>query len=195
MTKSNTQIFWEKKYKKQDIGWDIGQVSPPLKAFFDGLTDKNQQILIPGAGNAHEAAYLHQNDFTNVHVLDISHPPLDKFKKNYPSFPQNHIHQANFFDFGGQFDMIIEQTFYCAIPPIKRDEYVHKMYSLLKNKAHLVGLLFDFPLTNEGPPYGGSKKEYQRRFQDYFNFQKLEQAYNSHPKRQGKELFINFQKK
>lgn len=171
--KNNTQAFWEEKYIQQDTGWDMGEVSPPLKAFFDGLTDKNQQILIPGAGNAYEAAYLHQNDFTNVHVLDISHPPLDRFKNNYPSFPKNHIHQANFFNFEGQFDIIIEQTFYCAIPPDKRDEYVHKMHSLLKNKAHLVGLLFDFPLTEEGPPYGGSKEEYQIRFQEYFDFQKL----------------------
>lgn len=193
--KSNTQIFWEEKYHQQDTGWDMGMVSPPLKTFFDGLSNKNQSILIPGAGNAHEAIYLHQQGFTQVHVIDLAQPPITHLKNQCPSFPEKHIHQIDFFDFKGQFDWIFEQTFFCAIPPQRRDEYVLQMHSLLKNKAHLVGLLFDFPLTDEGPPFGGSTDEYRKRFQHYFHFHKFEQAYNSHPKRQGKEIFINFQKK
>lgn len=195
MTTSKTQSFWESKYSQHDTGWDMGSISPPLKAFFDELTNQSLKILIPGAGNAYEAAYLHHKGFTNVHVLDISTQPIANFKENNPNFPKHHIHHTNFFDFENQFDLIIEQTFYCAIPPNKRGDYVLKMHSLLKDEGNLVGLLFDFPLTEEGPPYGGSKTEYKTRFQPYFNLLKLERAYNSHPKRQGKELFINFQKK
>jgi hypothetical protein len=44
--------------RSNETGWDLGQVSPPLKAYIDQLTDKNLRILIPGCGNSYEAEYL-----------------------------------------------------------------------------------------------------------------------------------------
>ena len=46
---------WDNRYLNNDIGWDLGTVSPPLKAYFDQLENKELKILIPGGGNAHEA--------------------------------------------------------------------------------------------------------------------------------------------
>ena len=54
--------YWSQRYQEGQTGWDIGGVSAPLAAYFDQLEDKNLRILIPGAGNAHEAAYLFQKD-------------------------------------------------------------------------------------------------------------------------------------
>jgi hypothetical protein len=31
--------FWNTKYKTNQIGWDLGEVSPPLKVYFSQLTD------------------------------------------------------------------------------------------------------------------------------------------------------------
>jgi hypothetical protein len=47
------------------------------------------------------------------------------------------------------------------------------MASLLNPKGKLVGLLFDFPLTTEGPPFGGSTSEYLNLFSDKFNIKTL----------------------
>ncbi|WP_316930385.1 class I SAM-dependent methyltransferase [Formosa agariphila] len=58
-----SETFWNEKYKNNDIGWDLGTVSPPLKSYFDQLTNKDLKILIPGGGHAHEAEYLHQNGY------------------------------------------------------------------------------------------------------------------------------------
>lgn len=54
----------------------------------------------------------------------------------------------------------------------------------------MVGLLFDFPLTEEGPPFGGSKSEYIVLFEPYFSIKTLEKAYNSIKPRENKELFL-----
>jgi hypothetical protein len=43
--------YWEERYLKNEIGWDIGAVSTPLKEYIDQLTNKACRILIPGAGN------------------------------------------------------------------------------------------------------------------------------------------------
>jgi len=63
-----SKAYWEDRYKEQQTDWDIGHTSPPLKAYFDQLTDQQLKILIPGAGNAYEAIYLHENNFMHVHV-------------------------------------------------------------------------------------------------------------------------------
>ena len=52
------QDFWSKKYQSNQLGWDIGAVSTPIKEYIDQLKAKDISILIPGAGNAYEAAYL-----------------------------------------------------------------------------------------------------------------------------------------
>jgi thiopurine S-methyltransferase len=61
---------WNNRYLNDDIGWDLGEVSPPLKAYFDQLENKEIKILIPGGGNSYEAEYLLQKGFKNVFVVD-----------------------------------------------------------------------------------------------------------------------------
>jgi len=73
-------LFWSSKYQEGQTGWDMGEVSPPIKNYIDQLTNKNLSILIPGAGNAYEAAYLFEQGFTDVTVLDLAKEPLDNFK-------------------------------------------------------------------------------------------------------------------
>ena len=196
---SSDKEYWTQRYKDDLTGWDIGAVSTPLKTYFDQLTDKNIRILIPGAGNAHEAAYLHKQGFTNVFILDISEIPLNEFKKKNPDFTEEHLIEKDFFKHKGVYDLIIEQTFFCSIVPqrMNRFKYATKMASLLAPEGKLVGLWFDFPLTEdiEKRPFGGSLKEYKNYLKPLFNILVFEKSYNSIPQRHDKELFGIFSKK
>ncbi|WP_408648414.1 class I SAM-dependent methyltransferase [Tenacibaculum retecalamus] len=102
---------------------------------------------------------------------------------------------ANFFDIDSTFDLIIEQTFFCAIDPILRVKYASKMNDLLSENGKLVGLLFDAKLNEDHPPFGGSKEEYSTYFKPYLNITKMESCYNSYHNRKGMELFVILQKK
>lgn len=192
---NNTQSYWENRYKNGQTGWDMQKVSPPLKTYVDQLNDKTLKILIPGAGNAHEAEYLYQKGFKNSFVADIAKTPLKNLKTRIPEFPQDQLLHTDFFDIEDTFDLIIEQTFFCALPPQLRPKYAKKMHELLKPNAKLVGLLFNFPLTDDGPPFGGSMAEYKNYFKELFDLEILEPCYNSYPKRQGNELFFKFLKR
>ena len=188
--------YWENRYQNAETGWDIGHVSTPLKTYFDQLTDKKQSILIPGAGNGHEASYLFQMGFTNVYLLDISITPLNNFHTLWPSFPEDHLIHGNFFEHIGQYELIIEQTFFCALDPILRPDYAKKMYELLRDQGTLAGLLFDDPLMpSGGPPFGGTRDEYLHYFQPYFTFRTFEKSFNSIPARSGRELFMLLKKR
>jgi hypothetical protein len=69
------------------------------------------------------------------------------------------------------------------------------MKSILNPKGKIAGLLFQFPLTAQGPPFGGLKEEYIALFQKEFNIITMETAYNSIAPRKNKELFVIFEKK
>lgn len=188
------QDFWSDKYQSNQLGWDLGGVSPPLKAYIDQIENKDISILIPGAGNAYEAAYLLQEGFTNVSVLDIAKEPLKNLKKRAPDFPDHQMFQEDFFEHEGTYDLILEQTFFCALDPSLRVNYIDKMKSLLKMNGKLVGLLFDFRLDDLGPPFGGSEDAYTIDFKKRFQLNTIAPCYNSIKPRQGKELFIIFEK-
>ncbi|WP_201595741.1 methyltransferase domain-containing protein [Psychrobacter vallis] len=187
--------FWQQRYKQDNIGWDMGEVSPPLKAYIDQLPDsaKDQAILVAGAGNAYEVGYLHEQGFTNVTLVDFALAPIEAFAERYPDFPAEHLLCADFFDLSPEqyrFDWVLEQTFFCAINPSRRNEYVQQMAALLKPNGKLVGLLFAKDFGREDPPFGGTKEEYQQRFETHFEIEIMEPSRNSHPARQGSELFI-----
>ena len=190
-----SQKAWDHRYLKNDIGWDLGEVSSPLKNYFDQLENKELKILIPGGGNSYEAEYLFNKGFTNVFVIDLSKTALDNIKKRVPNFPSSQLILGNFFDLHDSFDLIIEQTFFCAIHPSLREQYTLKVKELLTFKGKLVGLLFVVPLHKDKPPFGGEKEEYVGFFQPHFIIKKIEACYNSHDTRQGREVFIHFIKK
>lgn len=186
--------YWENRYTENETGWDIGVVSTPLQTYIDQLTNKNISILIPGAGNGYEYDYLLNKGFKDTYVMDIAQKPLDTILERNEIEKRHLIHQ-DFFEHNGQYDLIIEQTFFCALDPTLRRNYVTKMLELLKPKGKIIGLLFNFELTLEGPPFGGSKEEYINLFNDYFTIKTLENCYNSIKPRSNRELFFIFEKK
>ena len=181
--------YWSARYKEGKTGWDIGSPSPLLKEIIDGLQDENISILIPGAGNGYEVEYAWDKGFQNVTVVDIAKEPLANIAHRLPNFPKNQLIHDDFFAHEGKYDLILEQTFFCALPPAMRDGYVGKMYDLLNESGKLTGLLFDFPLTIEGPPFGGSKEEYVERFRIFSKFF-IEKTTTSIKERQGREFFF-----
>lgn len=184
------EAFWNHKYLSGETGWDIGQVSTPIKEYIDQLSDKNLKILIPGGGNSYEAEYLFENGFNNVFVVDISSIPLKNLAERIPTFPKENLLHADFFELEDTFDLILEQTFFCALDPSLREAYTDKMHQLLKPDGKLVGLLFNIPLNDDKPPFGGNKDEYEKLFSEKFKIEKMETAYNSIPPRAGNELFF-----
>jgi hypothetical protein len=190
-----TSEFWEERYQRGEDKWNVGEISTPIKEYIDQITDKNIKILIPGAGNGYEFEYLIKKGFKNSFVVDYAATPLENIKKRIPNLNENQIINSDFFELEGKYDLIIEQTFFCALNPELREDYVRKMKSILNPKGKIAGLLFQFPLTAEGPPFGGSNEEYIALFKKDFNIVTMKTAYNSISPRKNKELFVIFEKK
>jgi len=187
--------YWSNRYDTGTAVWDLGEVSPPIKNYIDQLTDKNIRILIPGCGNTHEADYLLKQGFSNITVIDIAHTLVAQLKEKYKDNSHIKIILGDFFKHDGQYDLVLEQTFFCAIDPSLRENYVAKMPALLAPAGKLVGVLFNRQFEEQGPPFGGTKNEYEPMFAKDFIFKTFEPCYNSFHKRKDSELFINLVKK
>ncbi|MFT4566431.1 MAG: hypothetical protein ACI9FN_001387 [Saprospiraceae bacterium] len=64
------------------------------------------------------------------------------------------------------------------------------MFDLLSSGGKLVGLLFDAPMYDSRPPYGGSKEAYLKLFSTEFENIIMEECYNSITPRVGTETFF-----
>ena len=190
--------YWQARYDDGRDGWDTQGITPPLRAYFDQLDVARQpRILIPGAGRAYEAEYLHRLGFRQVFVADIAPEALAALATRVPDFPGEHLLLTDFFALPNDppYDLIVEQTFFCALDPALRPAYARQCAHLLRPGGTLMGLLFDtdFGPVQE-PPFGGNKEEYCEYFAPYFEFRHFETATNSLRPRQGRELFICLKK-
>lgn len=188
------QEYWDTQYKTNATGWDLGKISPAIESFTKTLENKNTRILIPGCGNSYEAEHLLNEGFTNITVIDIAPTLIENLQKKFQNNPNIQIILGDFFEHQADYELIIEQTFFCALPPTMREQYVRKMHELLSDKGKLVGLLFNKTFES-GPPFGGSQSEYEQLFEPHFEFLQMDLCQNSIKPRANSELFIEFQKK
>ncbi|MBM3401604.1 MAG: methyltransferase domain-containing protein [Bacteroidetes bacterium] len=189
------QNFWNERYLLNETGWDLGQISPPLKAYIDQLSDKNLRVLIPGCGNSYEAEYLLEHGFTDITVIDIAPALVDRLKSKFRANQNIKIILGDFFTHKAEYDLVLEQTFFCALNPELRKSYVEAMSGLLARDGKLAGVLFNREFETQGPPFGGTDTEYLALFGDGFKFKIFEPCYNSFSKRADSELFIILEKK
>lgn len=184
--------FWTNRYKQNQTGWDLRGENPFLIEEISKF-DKGTKILIPGAGNAYEAEALHKLGYTNVYVLDISEEPLKNLQKRLPDFPKDRLIHGDFFNHQSQYDLIMEQTFFCALDPELRKDYVEKMHDLLDYNGTLLGVMFNVEMP-DGPPFGGCVDEYVSLFSKHFNNVEISPCDKSIKPRLGRECFIKIQK-
>ena len=191
--------FWNDCYINHDIGWDLGGITPVFKDWANSLTAKSN-ILVPGSGNSYDALYFASLGH-NVLAIDFSKEAINRVRDRAS---KNNIEinllNCDFFDlditYYNSFDYIIEYTFFCAINPKNRLNYIEMVHSLLKTSGKLVGLFF--PLNKEkmdgGPPFGVSLKEIEDNFCKKFKLIKTFKHPLSIKARFENEQYFEFQK-
>jgi len=187
--------YWENRYHDHNTPWDIGYPSPPLVHYLQQHTEPTDRILIPGAGHAYEAVWLHQQGYRNVFVCDWAPSAFEILEAKAPDFPKAQLLVEDFFALDLEVDLILEQTFFCAIDPGRREDYARQTCKLLRPGGKLAGLLFTHPLERGGPPFGGREADYRSLFEKYFDVLQLAPAADSIKPRAGNEVFLEVQRR
>ena len=189
--------FWDKCYRDDDTGWDIGAPTPIFVDWCNKLNTK-KEICIPGCGNGHDLLYF-ANQGHKVTGIDFADSPIKKIKSKLENKNLNaNLVKCDIFElskkFNSTFDYVIEYTCYCAINPNMRNRYINVVFDLLKDGGEFVGIFLPLnkDLSEGGPPFGVNIDETIYSFSKKF---KLIESFK-HPlsiePRFGNEQFVRF---
>lgn len=189
-TMSPYSHYWNKRYLTKDTPWDAKSITTPMKRLIDAIPNKNAKILIPGMGYGYEVEYLFRQGFTQVYGLDFAKETISQFVKRVPDFPSSQLIQGDFFQLIDQFDYILEQTFFSALPKIHHQAYFYKMKELLAPDGVFTGVWFAFEEEKLEPPFGYPLQTFRNFIGELFSIDILEICTFSIKPRSGTELFF-----
>ena len=90
------------------------------------------------------------------------------------------------------FDWVFEHTFYCAIQPDRRNDYLQAMLRWIKPGGSLLAVNYLIP-DEDGPPFGTTRDEVFQRFSPHFELKK-DWVPRSYPNRTGLERMFWWRK-
>lgn len=189
---------WQRHYDENDLGWDLGQVAPPFVKLWEEGKLPLGKVLVPGCGRGHEVQFFAENGFA-VTAIDFSVGAVTYLKNALKerNLEGRVLHQ-DFFSLDdthdGVYDLVIEQTFFCAIAPRQRQDYVLNVARMLKPGGMLVGLFYHTDKQG-GPPYNTTREDIETHFSEKFKIQELYKTTLSSEQRKGKEWLGIFKKR
>jgi SAM-dependent methyltransferase len=150
------------------------------------------KTLVPGCGRGHELALAVEHGLDAI-GLDIAPTGVAEGRALYPQIAERFI-IGNFFDppaeMRGAFDVVLEHTLLCALPPAMRDEYRRAVDLTLRRGGLLLGVWFINPALDpgeEGPPFGISVAELTALFEDGYEIVDDYVPTIAFPNREGRE--------
>ncbi len=197
-----------KEYKAKKPGWELGAPAEPLRSVLPQIKLPKSRICVLGSGSGHDAAYFAEQghvvtgvDFSETAVTlarakytaNVAHPNSETANGSTPL----QFVEADAFNFSkkhrGDFDVVFEHTFFCAIDPLRRAEAVETWSRLLAPGGHLLGIFFILDRGangNDGPPFGATEWEIRELLKPKFEFLYWTRWKHSIPSRVGKELVV-----
>jgi len=186
-----SQEDWQRHYDENDLGWDLGQVAPTFVSLLESNTISPCKTLVPGCGRGHEVIFLAENGF-DVTAVDYSIGAFNHLNSTILERKLNNSKVLNldFFQLDsthdGLYDLLIEQTFFCAISPFQRPLYVETVTRVLKKGGMIAGLFYHTGQEG-GPPFNTTQDHIIKHFSGSFEIRELVRAKNSAEKRKDKE--------
>ncbi|MFZ6766304.1 methyltransferase domain-containing protein [Undibacterium sp. Di26W] len=165
--------FWDERFAKNFTPWDKGNVPATLQAFVQAAPQA-LHTLIPGCGNAYEAAYLAQAGW-DVTAIDFSPAAVQSAKAAIGAWGK-HVIEADFFRYtpAQPLDLIYERAFFCALPREMRPDIVRRWATLLPAGALLAGYFFHDDAVDasdaaaKGPPFSINSHDFHRLMEPFF---------------------------
>ncbi len=186
--------FWNSRYVEKKTGWDLGEVSPPLVHMVEsGWLPPGSSVLIPGAGRCYEGIYLASLG-CRVTAVDFAPEAAREARENaLRAGVTLTVLETDLFLMDpavtGTFDILFEQTCFCAIDPDRREHYKEMAKRMLRPGGELLGLFYAHG-EEGGPPWTTTEEEVRSIFGKDFLFKECGITPHSVESRKGKEILV-----
>ncbi|MCO5142494.1 MAG: TPMT family class I SAM-dependent methyltransferase [Oligoflexia bacterium] len=191
---------WNDHYLEGITPWDLQGPCPQILEFTkEPWFSSTASILLPGAGRGHDAIALASMGH-NVSAVDFAPGAIKALLQQAKEKKQNvHVFQRDFFSLSNdpfhkeRYDIIIEYTFFCAIDPKLRANYIKLAHQLLRPNGYFAGIFFPTTNDKEPPPFVVDREEVLSLFKEGFTGEICEPNISIKP-RKGREFLGIFKK-
>lgn len=190
--------YWENVYQTDgNPSWNLMEPAKALKEMLPKLKLPKSRILVMGGGEGHDAALFAEAGHL-VTCVDFSKVAIENGKKKYQGLTNLTFIQQDIFTldhtWDHSFDLVVEHTCFCAIPPSQRKKLVDTYARVLHDQGQLMGVFFAM-LKRAGPPFGSSELEIKTHLEKKFQILVWQRYRKSAPRREGRELYLLAQKR
>lgn len=183
---------WNERYAKGEARWDLGSAPPVLERLLADQAGSPLQVIVPGAGNGHDAfAWARAGhrvtavDFAPLAVASMrerataSGVELDVLEADVTALPD---------EWTARFDRAWEQTCLCALPVELRRPYLQELRRILKPDGLLVALLWNHG-RDGGPPFDMNQALVESTIAGLFTVEARDRVEDSVPDREPEFLW------
>ena len=155
-TRKTRKGFWNAKYEEEHTPWDLWEVSGAVRRLVEQYFPPAGEVLVPGCGRGHEVIWLERLGY-RVTAVDFADEPIRYLREQAAQHRvQPEILLEDIFllpaRLNGRYDILLEQTCFCAIDPSLRDDYERMAHRVVKPGGKLLGV-FMVVEGPQGPPY------------------------------------------
>lgn len=188
--------MWEKRWKNNDLPWDMPQGSPYVTQFFQDMIQgsvKGKRVLVPWCGATVDMFWLYKQGVTVVGV-EFSEAACNYFfkrlsldytvdaKDGYTVYTHNEmlkIYQCDFLYtdvnmLGGLFDYCVDIGGLVSTATEERQSYVAQVTNLLVPQARVLLECFEYDMTlRKQPPYSIPTETLKQYLSDVYEIEEL----------------------
>jgi SAM-dependent methyltransferase len=155
---SSRPEFWDTRFRDGVTPWDAGGVPPRLGVWLRGRKSA-MKVLVPGCGAGHEVRLFAEQGH-DVLGIDFADEAIEAARRALGRFASR-VRKADFFSLEGQFDLIYERAFLCALPRARWPDWGRRIADLVRPGGELAGFFY-LDDNERGPPFGTSRDELNR---------------------------------
>ena len=189
--------YWEQRYQTKDMPWEKGAPSPGLVDFLAMNPDLQRGTVgVPGCGSGHDVREFAKAGFA-AFGFDLAPSAIALAEAQTKA--AGLAAQFTLADFlqdepPQKFDWLFEHTFFCAIQPGERDDYVRAVLRWLKPGGFYLAVNYILIEGDDGPPFRTSRAEQLERFSPHFALL-ADWTPRSYPNREGREQMFWWRRK
>jgi SAM-dependent methyltransferase len=144
--------------------WDAGGVPLKLGRWLEKKLPV--RVLVPGCGSGYEVRFFAEHGH-DVLGIDFSDAAIEAAQQELGSLASR-VRKADFFALGGEFDLVYERAFLCALPRARWPDWARSMAGLVRPGGELAGFFY-LDDNQRGPPFGISRPRLHELLDERFD--------------------------